>query len=166
MLARTTLAITAVLLALATSAQFAAGASAAASTSSGSADQSVTFVIGELQPAPANLNVNLDGGVARILREDALAPPPDSGESAAAGIGRFISMPDGFAIQAERDPTLIQLTINVELTKPGEAITGTASIPKGTTLFVELPDGKLLLIHDGRFSIPTTAPRRAAPCTC
>jgi hypothetical protein len=158
MFARTTFATTAVLLALAAGAQSAAGLPPAAPTTSASADQSLVFVIGNLQPTPANLTVNFNGGVARILREDALAPPPESGEPATAGIGRFTSTPDGFAIQSERDRTLVQLTIDVELTKPGDAVTGTASIPHDTTLFVEMPDGRPLFIHDGRFSIPTTAP--------
>jgi hypothetical protein len=160
MFARTTFATTAVLLALTAGAQSAAGLPPAAPTTSASADQSFVFVIGNLQPTPANLTVNFNGGVARILREDALAPPPESGEPATAGIGRFTSTPDGFAIQSERDRTLVQLTIDVELTKPGDAVTGTASIPDDTTLFVEMPDGRPLFIHDGRFSIPTTAPSK------
>jgi len=165
MLARTTFATAAVLLALAAGIPSAAGARPAAPATSASADQGLDFVISNLQPAPANPKVNFNGGVARILREDALAPPPESGEPATAGIGRFTSTPDGFAIHSQRDRTVVQLTIDVELTKPGEAITGTASIPRGTTLFVEMPDGKPLFIHDGRFSIRTTAPSelRIAP---
>jgi hypothetical protein len=166
MLARTTFATAVVLLSLAAGIPSAAGARPAAPATSASADQSVDFVIGNLQPAPANLTVKFNGGVARILREDALAPPPGSGEPATAGIGQFTSTPDGFAVQSQRDRTLVQLTLDVELTKPGEAVTGTASIPQGTTLFIEMPDGNPLFIHDGRFSIPTTAPSelRTAPC--
>jgi hypothetical protein len=67
MLAKTTFATAVVLLSLAAGIPSAAGARPAAPATSASADQSVDFVIGNLQPAPANLTVKFNGGVALHL---------------------------------------------------------------------------------------------------